>query len=135
MSVMGMLGTNLSCATRVHKPYLSAPRAIKSRGGSAARQDETASLLAVLAPLCCHLRGKAYFALGVNGVETSEFLRLRRREGWPDARDGILSVESGLEGGAGDRVMLSGEDVSILGDVSDALGGVCASLFGKMYRR
>ena len=64
----------------------------------------------------------------------SEFLRLRHSEGWPGARDGILSVKARLEEGAGGRMALSGGDLSILGDVSDALGSVCASLIGKMYR-
>ena len=134
MSVMGALGTNLSCATRVHRPYLSALRAIKSRDGLVERPDEAKSLLAVLTPLSCHLGGKTYFSLGVNGEEMSEFLRLRHREGWPGIRDGILSVKARLETGSGGRMELSGEDVSILGDVSDALGSVCASLFRRMYR-
>ena len=134
MSVMGMLGTNLSCATRVHRPYRDALRAIKSRGGFVERPDEAKSLLAVLTPLCHHLGGKAYFSLGVNGEEMSKFLYLRHREGWLGARDGILSVKARLEEVSGERMALSGEDVSILGDVSDALGSICASLFERMYR-
>ncbi len=111
MSVMGALGTSLNCATRLHRPYRDALRAIKSRGGSVGRPDEARSLLAVLAPLSCHLNGKTYFSLGVNGEEMSEFLRLRRREGWPAARDGILSVKARLEGGSSGQMELSGEDV------------------------
>ena len=72
--------------------------------------------------------------MGVNGEEMSKFLRIRHREGWPGIRDGILSVETRLEEGTGGRVDLSGGDVSILGDVSDALDNLCASLHGKMYR-
>ena len=106
MSVMGALGTNLNCATRLHRPYRDALRAIKSRGGSVGRPDEAKSLLAVLAPLSCHLNGKTYFSLGVNGEEMSEFLRLRHREGWPakgrhtvrqgQARRGIQRTDGAL---------------------------------------
>ncbi len=135
MSIMGALGTNLHCATNLLDPYLTALEAIESRGGLVERQDEAESLLAVLAPLSRHLRGRTYFTLGINGEEMSEFLRLRHREGWPGIRDGILSVETRLEEGTGGRVDLSGKDVSILGDVSDALDNLCASLHGKMYRR
>lgn len=135
MSIMGAISTNLHCASQLLGPYLDAQRAVESRGGCVERPDEAKSLLAVLTPLCYHLRGRTYFALGVNGEEMSEFLRLRHREGWPAVRDGILSIEARLEDGAGGRVVLSGEDLSILGGISDALDSVCASLFSEMRRR
>ena len=135
MSGMSVLSTKLHRATELLDSYLLALEAIESRGGSAARPDEAKSLLAVLAPLNRHLRGQTYFSLGVNGEEMSEFLRLRHREDWPGARDGILSVESRLREDANGRRDLSGEDMSILGDVSDALDNVCASLFSEMRRR
>ena len=134
---MGAIGTNLHRASKLLKPYISALKAVKSRGGSVERPDEARSLLAVLAPLSRHLVGRDYFVLGIDGEEMSEFLRLRHRERWPGVRDGILSVKSKLEGDgrAGGRVCLSGEDLSILGDVSDALDNECASLFREMRRR
>ena len=135
MSGMSVLSTKLHRSTELLNSYLSALESIESRGGSVARPDETASLLAVLAPLNRHLRGQTYFSLGVNGEDMYKFLHLRHREGWPDARDGILSIESRLRGGANGRLDLSGEDMSILGDVSDALDNVCASLFSEMRRR
>lgn len=135
MSDMGAIGTSLHRATRLLGPYVSAMKAAKSRGGSVERPDEAGGLLAVLSPLSRHLAGRDYFVLGIDGEGMSEFLRLRHRERWPSVRDGILSVESRLEGGAGGRVRLSGEDLSILGDVSDALDNECASLFRYMRRR
>ena len=135
MSDMGAIGTNLHRASRLLRPYLLVLRTVKSRGGSVERPDEARSLLDVLSPLCLHLRGKSYFVLGIDGKEMSEFLRLRHREGWPAVRDGILSVESRLEEGAGGRVDLSGGDVSILGDVSDALDNECASLSRELRSR
>ena len=135
VSDMGAIGTNLHLASMLLRPYLLALRAVKSRGDSVVLPDEARSLLAVLAPLGRHLRGKSYLVLGIDGEEMAEFLRLRHREGWPAVRDGILSVESRLEEGAGGRVDISGGDVSILGDVSDALDNECASLFREMRRR
>ena len=132
---MGVLGTKLHRATDLLDSYFAALESIEPRGGCVERPDEAKSLLAVLTPLGCHLRGKTYLALGVNGEEMSEFLRLRHREGWPGIRDGILSVETRLEEGTGGRVDLSGEDMSILGDVFDALDSVCESLFREMRRR
>ena len=100
------------------------------------REDEARSLLAVLAPFSRHLGGRSYYALGVHGEEMSEFLRLRHREDWPGVRDGILSVASRLKGGAGGgRVALSGGDMSVLGDVSDALDSECSSLFDETRGR
>ena len=135
MSGKSVLATGLHCASQLLRPYLDAQRAIKSRGGLVERQDGAKSLLAVLTPLGCHLGGKTYFSLGVDGEEMSEFLRLRHREGWPGIRNGILSVKARLEDGAGGEVALSGEELSILGDVSDALDNVCASLHREMRRR
>ena len=82
-----------------------------------------------------HLRGKTYFVLGINAEKMSGFLRLRHRENWPSVKGGILSVETRLKEGAGGRVALSGEDLSILGDVSDALDSKCESLFKEMRER
>lgn len=136
MSDMGAIGTNLHRASKLLRPYISTLKAARSRGGSVERPEEVGSLLAVLAPLGRHLAGRAYFALGIDGEGMSEFLRLRHRERWPTIKDGILSVESKLEGGrAGGGVRLSGDDLSILGDVSDALDNECASLFREMRRR
>lgn len=134
MSDMGVIGTNLHCASRLLKAYLLATGAIRSRGGCAVRPDEAQSLLDVLAPLSLHLRGMTYYALGVHGEEMSGFLHRHHRENWPSARDSILSVTSRLEKGAG-KVVLSAEDLSILDDVSDALDGECASLFMETRRR
>ena len=137
MSVMGVIATNLHCASKLLGRYNLALESVVSRGGYVGREDEARSLLAVLAPFSRHLRGKTYYALGVHGEEMSEFLRLRHREGWPGMRDGILSVTSRLEKGAGDgdRVVLSDEDMSVLGDVSDALDSECSSLFMETRRR
>ena len=77
MGVMGAISTSLHCASQLLRPYLDAQRAVESRGGCVERPDEAKSLLAVLNPLSYHLRGRTYFALGVNGEEMSEFLRLR----------------------------------------------------------
>ena len=44
-------------------------------------------------------------------------------------------MRCGDEGGDGRQDGPSGKGLSILGGISDALGSVCASLFGKMYRR
>ena len=134
MSDMGVIGTNLHCASRLLKAYLLATGAIRSRGGCVERPDEAQSLLDILSPLSLHLRGMAYYALGVHGEEMSGFLRRRHRENWPSARDGMLSVTSRLEKGAG-GVALSAEDLSILDDVSDALDSECASLFREMRGR
>lgn len=135
MSGMSVLFTHLHCATKLLDSYVPALEIIESRGGLVERPDEAKSLLDVLAPLCHHFKGETYIVLGINGDDMSEFLRLRHREAWPRIRDGILSVKSRLEEGAGGRVALSCEDMSILDDISDALDSVCASLFGKMYRR
>lgn len=135
MSDLGAIGTNLHRATKLLEPYISALRDVKSRGGCVERPDEARSFLAVLNPLSRHLRGKTYFVLGINGEDMSEFLRLRHRERWPSIKDGIISVESKLEEGAGGRVDLFGEDVSILGYVSEALDNECASMFKEMRRR
>ena len=135
MSDMGVIGTNLHRASKLLDPYLLALEAIESRGGFVERPEEAGSLLAVLAPMGRHLRGETYFVMGINAEKMSGFLRLRHRENWPSAKDGILSVETRLKEGAGGRVDLSGEDLSILGDVSDALDNECASLFKEMRRR
>ena len=135
MSDLGAIGTNLHRATKLLRPYISALSTVKSRGGCVERPDEARSFLAVLNPLSRHLRGKTYFVLGINGEDMSEFLRLRHRERWPSIKDGILSVESKLEKGAGGRVDLSGEDLSILANVSEALDNECASMFKEMRGR
>ena len=134
MSDMGVIGTNLYLASKLLGRYDLALEAIRSRGGSADRPDEVKSLVAVLAPLSRHLRGMAYYALGVNAEEMSKFLRLRHREDWPSTRDGILSVASRLEKGGG-KADLSGVDLPILSDVSDALDSECSSLFRAMRGR
>ena len=131
---MGVIGTNLYCASKLLKAYSAATRAIRSRGGHVEVQDEVQSILDVLAPLSLHLRGMEYYALGVDGEEMSKFLRRRHREDWPGARDGILSVASRLEkGGCG--AALSKGDLSILDDVSDALDRYCGSLHMEMRGR
>ena len=135
MSGMSVLATHLHCATRLLDPYISALEIIESRGGLVERPDEAKSLLDVLVPLCHHFKGETYIVLGINGDDVSKLLRPRHREGWPRIRDGILSVKSRLEEGAGGRVALSGEDMSILDDISDALDSVCESLFREMRRR
>ena len=135
MGDMGAIGTNLHRASKLPGPYISALKAVESRGGSAERPGEAGSLLAVLAPLSRQLGGRAYFVLGIDGDGMSEFPRLRHRERWPGVMDGILAVKSRTEGGAGGRVRLSCEDLSILVDVSDALDSECASLFREMRRR
>ena len=101
MSGRGAIGTSLHRASKLLRAYIAALKAVKSRGGSAGRPDEAGSLLAVLAPPSRHLEGRACFVLGIDGEEMSEFLRLRHRERWPSARDGMLSVESRIEGGSG----------------------------------
>ena len=131
---MGVIGTNLYCASELLKAYLVATGSIRSRGGYVERPDEIQSILDVLAPLSLHLRGMTHYALGVDGEEMSEFLRRRHREGWQGARDNILSVASRLERGGG-KIALSGGDLSILDDVSDALDSECASLFRETRRR
>lgn len=134
MSDMGVIGTNLYLASKLLGRYDLALESIRSRGGSVDRPDEVKSILAVLAPLSRHLRGMTYYALGVNAEEMSKFLRLRHREDWPSAKDGILSVASRLEKGGG-KVALSGSDLPILNDVSDALDNECSSLFKETRRR
>ena len=134
MSDLGVITTNLYCASKLLKAYLSAMSAIKSRGGYVEGPDETRGLLDVLAPLSLHLRGMSYFALGVHCEEMSGFLRRRHREDWQGAIDGILSVASRLEKGGG-GTDLSAADLSILGDVSDALDNECASLYMEMHGR
>ena len=135
MSDMGVIGTNLHRATKLLRPYILALESIESNGGAAERPDDVRSLLAVLVPLSRHLQGKTYYALGVNGEKMSEFLRLRHREAWPSVKSGVLSAASRLEASAGGRVALSAEDLSILGDVSDALDNECSSLFRETRRR
>lgn len=135
MSDMGVIGTHLHRATKLLDPYHSALEAIELRGGFVERPEEAGSLLAVLAPMSRHLRGKTYFVLGINAEKMSGFLRLRHRENWPSVKGGILSVEARLKEGAGGRVALSGKDLSILGDVSDALDNECESMFKEMRRR
>ena len=83
MSDMGVIATNLHCASRLLERYNLAPESVGSRGGCVEREDEARSLLAVLAPFSRHLRGRSYYALGVHGEEMSEFLRLRHREDVP----------------------------------------------------
>lgn len=134
MSDLGVITTNLYCASKLLKAYLSATSAIKSRGGYVEGPDETRGLLDVLAPLSLHLRGMSYFALGVHCEEMFGFLRRRHREGWPGVRDSILSIASRLEGGGGGTA-LSAADLSILDDVSDALDNECASLYMEMRGR
>lgn len=134
MSDLGVITTNLYCATKLLKAYLLAMSAIKSRGGYVEGPDETQSLLDVLAPLSLHLRGVSYFALGVHCEEMSGFLRRRHREDWQGAIDGILSIASRLERGGGGAA-LSAADLSILDDVSDALDNECASLYTEMRGR
>ena len=131
MSDMGVIGTNLYCASELLKAYLVATGSIRSRGGYVERPDEIQSILDVLAPLSLHLRGMEYYALGVDGEEMSKFLRRRHREGWPSARDGIISVASRLEKG-GSGAALSKGDLSILDGVADALDRHCASLHMEM---
>ena len=136
MSDIGVIATNLHCASRLLGRYNLALESIGSRGGSVVREDEARSLLAVLGPLGRHLEGETYYALGVHGEEMSEFLRLRHREEWPGARGRIISVTSRLEKGAGGgSVALSGGDLSVLGDVLDALDSECSSLFMDMRGR
>ena len=132
LSYMGVIGTNLYLASKLLGRYDLALESIRSRGGSVDRPDEVKSILAALAPLSRHLRGMTY-ALGVNAEEMSKFLLLRHREDWPSAKGGILSVASRLEKGGG-KVALSGGDLPILNDVSDALDGWCSSLFRAMRR-
>ena len=131
MSDMGVIGTDLYCATELLKAYLVATGSIRSRGGYVERPDEIQSILDVLAPLSLHLRGMTHYALGVDGEEMSKFLRRRHREGWPSARDGIISVASRLEKG-GSGAALSKGDLSILDGVADALDRHCASLHMEM---
>ena len=133
MSGISVIATSLHCASRLLGRYNLALESVGSRGGSVARADEARSLLAVLGPLGRHLRGETYYALGVHAEEMSEFLRLRHRDDWPGARDCILSVASRLEGDG--RVALSDGDLSVLGDISDALDGECSSLFMEMRER
>lgn len=128
---MGVIGTNLYCASELLKAYLVATGSIRSRGGYVERPDEIQSILDVLAPLSLHLRGMTHYALGVDGEEMSKFLRRRHREGWPSARDGIISVASRLEKG-GSGAALSKGDLSILDGVADALDRHCASLHMEM---
>lgn len=138
MSDMGVISTNLYRASKRLMPYIWAMDAIRSRDGRAERQGEFESLLGVLAPLDCHLRGEACFSPGVDGRAMSEFLRLRHREGWPGTKDAILSLTARLNeaGGAGAGAMtLSDRDMSILGDVGDALDDECTSLFEESRRR
>ena len=135
MSDMGVITTNLHCASKLLRPYIVALGDIRSRGGSTEQPDEVQSLLAVLVPMSLHLRGRSYFKLGINGEKMSEFLRLRHREDWPRVRDGILAVTARLEKNGGSKVDLSREDLSILGGVAGALDNECSFLFRKTRRR
>lgn len=135
MSVMGVITTNLHCASKMFRPYIVALGDTRLRGGFTERSDEVQSFLAVLVPMSLHLRDRSYFKLGFNGEKMTEFLRLRHREGWPRARDGILTVTSKLEKSGGRRVDLTREEMSILSDVAAALDDVCSSLYRKTRLR
>ena len=135
MSDMGVISANFHHAFRLLRPYIATLRDAKSRGGSTERQDEVQCLLDVLGPMSLHLRGMSYFNLGVDGAKMSEFLRLRHREDWPEARDDIISLASRLEKSGGPKVALSEEDMAILGDVGGSLDSVCSHLYRKMIRR
>ena len=135
MSDMGVISANFHHSFRLLRPYIATLRDVKSRGGSTERQDEVQCLLDVLGPMSLHLRGVSYFNLGIDGAKMSEFLRLRHREDWPEAKDGIISLASRLEKSGGPKVALSGEDMSILDSVAGSLDGVCSHLYRKMFRR
>lgn len=131
MSDMGVISTRLHSASKLYRPYILAMYAIRSRGGRTGQQGEVKSLLDVLVPLDRHLRGEFYYSLGINDRGMTEFLHLRRREGWPDTRDTILLLTARLER-AGGAVAFSDRDLSILDDVGDALDSECMSLYSEM---
>ena len=106
MSVMGVIATNLHCASKLLGRYNLALESVVSRGGYVGREDEARSLLAVLAPLSRHLRGKSYYALGVHGEEMSEFLRLRHRV--PCCITALLTPKAWLGVGVKTRLMQHG---------------------------
>ena len=134
MSRLSVITTRLHCASELLTPYVLALESIRSRGGQREPEPgEAGSLLGVLAPLDLHLRGMDNHSLGIDGEGMSRFMRARRREDWPQARDGLLSITARLkEGGS---TPLSDPDMAALNDVADALDYVCGRLFQETRRR
>lgn len=135
MGDMGAITTSLHLASELLRPYMATLKDARSRGGFTERQDEVQSLLDVLVLMSLHLRDMSCFNLGIDGERMSEFLRRRHREGWPAARDDIISLASRLEKSGGSKVALSGKDMSVLDGVAVSLDSVCSYLYRKTRRR
>ena len=121
----GVIGSCLYCASRLLGATSAAP-AIKSRGGWAARPGEARSILDAIAPPSLQFRG-VYNAPGVDGEEMSGPFR-RHREGWPGARNGVLSIAKARKGGGWAAPFAAG--LPILDGGSDALDDECAPVQG-----